>query len=214
MKGLVELVRLGIYGFLIYQIYFVSGWVALAVGLIFLLGELMFFLLGYLKRQVDLLGFAQTQAINTDFGFSSEALTNEEAELVDRIREGDLVAAVSFLKGRCQNKLIDFGLLPEPLRLILAQRLINAINRNESPTWKELLSDNANEKSQSNEVMLLNRALRIAAVEAYHSEVLETEMYDNLIGADKEFPSIDSWIQDRINSWLHEAEIKPKNVRT
>lgn len=58
--------------------------------------------------------------------------------------------------------------------------------------------------------MLLNRALRIAAVEAYHSEVIDTEMYDHLIGSDKEFPTIDSWIQDRINSWRQEAELKPK----
>lgn len=149
MKGIVELIRLGIYGFLIYQIYFVSGWVSIALGLCFLFIELEFFLLGYLKRQVDAIGFAQTQAINTDFGFSSDALTNEEADLVSQIRDGDLIAAVTFLKGRCQNQLIDFNLLPEPVRLILAQRLINAINRNESPTWAELLSDTKNEKEVS-----------------------------------------------------------------
>lgn len=141
MKGLIELIRLGIYGFLIYQIYFVSGWVAIAVGVCFLLAELGLFLLGYLKRQVDAIGFAQSQAINTDFAFSSHELTNEEVDLVSQIRQGDLLSAVLFLKGRCENKLIDFNLLPEPVRLLLAKRLINAINRNESPTWTELLSD-------------------------------------------------------------------------
>lgn len=141
MKGLIELVRLGIYGFLTYQIYFISGWVAIAVALSFLMFELVLFLLGHLKRQLDAIGFAQSQAINTDFGFASHELTNEEADLVSQIRQGDLLSAVLFLKGRCENKLIDFNLLPEPVRLLLAKRLINAINRNESPTWTELLSD-------------------------------------------------------------------------
>ena len=146
MTGIMELIRLAIYIYLIYQVYFVSGWVAITLGVCFLFFELGFFLLVYLKRQVDALGFAQTQAINTDFGFNSHDITNEEADLVSQIREGDLVASVLFLQGRCQNKLIDFNLLPEPVRLLLAKRLINALNRNESPTWTELLTDVKDEK--------------------------------------------------------------------
>lgn len=62
-------------------------------------------------------------------------------------------------------------------------------------------------KSQSN-VATLNRALRVAAVEAYISEVIETGMYEEIIGVDKDFPTKALWIQDRIESWLEEAEIK------
>ena len=58
--------------------------------------------------------------------------------------------------------------------------------------------------------MLLHRALRIAAIEAYHSEVLETDMFSTLIGSDKEYPTIDSWIKERINTWLMEADLKVK----
>lgn len=65
-------------------------------------------------------------------------------------------------------------------------------------------------KSQPNESMILHRALRIAAIEAYHSEVLDTDRFTELIGSDKEFPTIDSWIRDRINTWIQEADLKTK----
>lgn len=65
-------------------------------------------------------------------------------------------------------------------------------------------------KSQLKDTSLLNRALRIAALEAYISEVIETEMYEHIIGTDKEFPTKDSWIQDRIDTWLQAADILKK----
>lgn len=146
MKGIIILLRLGLYGYTLYIVYFINLWIAVGFLTCFLFFEFSFMLLGFLKRSVDTIGFAQTQ---TDFGFSSHSLTYEEAELVDQIRIGDLMAAVIFLQGRCQNKLIDFKLLPEPVRLLLAQRLINAINRGESPTWSDLLADNTSEKKVS-----------------------------------------------------------------
>ena len=149
MRKIFDLVRIATYIYVVYKVYSVSVWISVGLGVSFILFEMLFFLLGFLKRQIDAVGFAQSQAINTDFGFSSQQFTIEEAELVDQIREGNLVASVEFLKGRCQNKFIDFNLLPEQVRLLLAQRLINAINRNESPTWSDLLSDNKNEKEIS-----------------------------------------------------------------
>lgn len=59
----------------------------------------------------------------------------------------------------------------------------------------------------STEIPLLRQALRLAAVEAYVSEVIETEMYDLLIGTDKTFPTRDFWIQDRIDYWIEMAEL-------
>jgi hypothetical protein len=64
-------------------------------------------------------------------------------------------------------------------------------------------------KSLSNEAVLYV-ALKIAALEAYHTEVVETEMSDLLIGSGKEFPTPDVWIRERVNSWLQEAELKIK----
>lgn len=55
---------------------------------------------------------------------------------------------------------------------------------------------------------MLNRALRVAAIEAYHSEIVETGMYDITIGTGKAYPTVDSWIQDRITHWLEEADLK------
>ena len=121
-------------------------WTAIGLGVAFIFLEIGFFLLGFLKKQIDTLSVAQAQTTNTNFTFSTEEITNEEADLVDLIRDGDLKASVTFLKGRCENKLINFDFLPEPLQLILAQRLVNAINRGESPTWAELLSGRKNEK--------------------------------------------------------------------
>ncbi len=64
-------------------------------------------------------------------------------------------------------------------------------------------------KSLSNEAVLYV-ALKIAALEAYHTEIVETEMSDLLIGSGKEFPTPDVWIRERVNSWLQEAELKIK----
>jgi hypothetical protein len=65
-------------------------------------------------------------------------------------------------------------------------------------------------KRPSND-MLLNRALRVAAIEAYHSEVVETGMYDTTIGTGKAYPTVDMWIQDRIAHWMEEADLNTKN---
>lgn len=62
-------------------------------------------------------------------------------------------------------------------------------------------------KKQAEDTNLLRRALRLAAVEAYHAEVMDTEMYSILIGTNKEYATMDDWVQERIDSWLEEAEI-------
>ena len=67
-------------------------------------------------------------------------------------------------------------------------------------------------KSRYDDSSLLRRALRIAAVEAYHSEVLETGMYELVIGTGKEYPTADMWIRDRINQWIQEAELNLPNT--
>lgn len=91
------------------------------------------------------MGLVQAQTTNTDFSFITQPLTNEEADLVDSVRGGDYKASATFLKIRCKNTHINFNFLPESVQLMLAQRLINAINRGESPTWSELLSGTKNE---------------------------------------------------------------------
>lgn len=149
IRLIIDLVKLGFYGFVIVQSYHVNYIIALGFAGVFALFELVMFLMSYLHKEIEALRALQTQTVNTDFGFSSEELTNEEAELVDQIREGDAVAAVEFLKGRCHNKIMDFNLIPEPVRLMLAKRLVNAINRGETPQWKDLLSENKNEKEAS-----------------------------------------------------------------
>lgn len=98
---------------------------------------------------VDNIGLAHAQTTNTDFGFLTTPLTNDELDLVDLVRAGDADASSAFLKGRCENKLVNFDFLPEPVQLMLAKRLVNAINRGESPTWAELLSGSKNEKQIS-----------------------------------------------------------------
>lgn len=62
----------------------------------------------------------------------------------------------------------------------------------------------------SEEIPLLRKALRIAAFEAYLSEVIETEMLDIVIGTDKEYPTKEAWIQDRIDTWVQAADILKK----
>jgi len=57
------------------------------------------------------------------------------------------------------------------------------------------------------EVNLLRRALKVAAIEAYQHEVVDTEMDSLIIGNDKEFSSINDWIKDKVDSWLQEAEL-------
>lgn len=134
------ILRLVIYGYIVYQTFLTNFWIALGMGMCFIALEIIYILLRYLKGEINALTFAQNQVTNTDFGFSSDAITPDEADLVDQIREGDLTAASKFLAGRCQNKLLDFKLLPETIILTLAQRLVNSINRGEKTTWKELLN--------------------------------------------------------------------------
>lgn len=141
--------RLFVYGYVVYQTYFTNLWTAIGLAVCFTMLELGFFLLGYLKQIIDALAITQAQATNTNFGFLTQPLVNEEADLVDRIRAGDATASAVFLSSRCKNTKINFEFLPAPVTVMLAQRLINAINRGESPSWSELLSGNKNEKEIS-----------------------------------------------------------------
>lgn len=58
------------------------------------------------------------------------------------------------------------------------------------------------------EINLLRRALKVAAIEAYQNEVVDTEMVEHTIGNYKEYLTTKDWLDDRIESWLQEAELK------
>lgn len=140
--------RIIVYTLISYNVASVSYWASGAFALIFLFIEFIFLLIASLKSSIDVLLLKQEQKLSHDFEFTSEELTKEEADLVDAIRDGNTKAATDFLHNRCNNKLFDFNLMPEQLRLIVAQRLINAINRNESPTWKDLLAGSDVQKNE------------------------------------------------------------------
>jgi hypothetical protein len=61
-----------------------------------------------------------------------------------------------------------------------------------------------------NELNLLKRALKIAAVEAYQNELVDTDMVGYTIGTDKEYSTVKDWMDARMESWLTEAELKAK----
>lgn len=65
-------------------------------------------------------------------------------------------------------------------------------------------------KAKSNgfvkELTRLRRALRIAAVEAFQSDVVDTEMEHLMIGPELEYSSATDWINDKIDEWLTEAD--------
>ena len=140
--GKFEIVRLLIYIGLVYAVSSVSYWVSAAFIFIFFALELILFLMVTLKNQLDAVTLLQEKKVSTDFGFSTEEITHDEAELVDLVRDGDGKAAAKFLTGRCANKLMDFELIPEQVRVVLAQRLVNAVVRREEPqSWDNLLAD-------------------------------------------------------------------------
>lgn len=64
----------------------------------------------------------------------------------------------------------------------------------------------------ANEIPLLRRALRIAAVESYISEVISAQMYDHItnegeiIRRSADVPNKEIWVQERIDMWIEEAE--------
>lgn len=62
-------------------------------------------------------------------------------------------------------------------------------------------------KKTDNEINLLHRALRVAAVEAYQNEIVDTEMFNLTIGSKREFPTVKDWINYRIDTWLQQAEL-------
>ena len=63
----------------------------------------------------------------------------------------------------------------------------------------------------SEEIPLLRRALRIAAVEAYISEIVEATIEDNESGIKTPTkhtrPNRDIWVKERIDEWIDQAEI-------
>ena len=52
------------------------------------------------------------------------------------------------------------------------------------------------------------KALKIAATEAYNSEVIDTEMFDLVIGSENEFESKHQWIQDKMDGWLYDGALQ------
>ena len=53
-----------------------------------------------------------------------------------------------------------------------------------------------------NQIATLERALQIAAEDAYQEEVVDTEMEELVIGNDGEYFSKQEWIDERIEDWL------------
>lgn len=51
------------------------------------------------------------------------------------------------------------------------------------------------------------QALYRAAEEAYQDQVIDTEMYDNLIGEGKEFESKEQWIEEKVQMWIYPTEV-------
>lgn len=63
----------------------------------------------------------------------------------------------------------------------------------------------ANGKLQA-KLKVVEKALGIAAQEAYHSEVIDTDMEDITIGEDGDYTSREEWIEDRVDSWMSESK--------
>ena len=51
----------------------------------------------------------------------------------------------------------------------------------------------------------LGIALRIAAEEAFKEEIIDTEMYDHIIGENGDYSSAEDWVADRIAGWIEKA---------
>ena len=48
-------------------------------------------------------------------------------------------------------------------------------------------------------------ALVYAAMDAYQSEIVETEMEHLTIGKNNEYPTVFDWMMERMNEWLEKA---------
>ena len=55
------------------------------------------------------------------------------------------------------------------------------------------------------ELARYEKALRVAAEEAYKSEVVDTEMESSIIGEGEEYCSKEDWIETRMEGWLNEV---------
>lgn len=62
-------------------------------------------------------------------------------------------------------------------------------------------------KKKSDEINLLEKALRLAAIDAYQNEVVDTEIFDQTIGTGKKYETVKDWLKTRTDSWLQEAEL-------
>ncbi len=62
-------------------------------------------------------------------------------------------------------------------------------------------------KKSDNQLDLVNRALKIAAVEAYQEEIEHAHLTDLVKGSNQTL-SRREWIKDRIERWLDEAELE------
>lgn len=135
------LIRLLSLSYISYQIYYVDSWIFTGFITMYILIEMAFIVISSLFRRLDDLTYIQAQTVSTDFGFDSHKFADDELHLIDAIREGKYEASLTFLSKRCNNKIINFKLLPASVCTLMALRLVNAIIRGESPSWEELLSD-------------------------------------------------------------------------
>ena len=63
-------------------------------------------------------------------------------------------------------------------------------------------------KRTDEEINILRRALRVAAVEAYQTELAHSPDEERLIGQGKPFASVKEWFDFKIETWLQEAELR------
>lgn len=152
--------KLLVYGFILYQVYQLNGWVALGLGIAFLMIELLSAgvlqanklsarKLQEIDKMVKDIGMAVTMnpILSPQIGiaFLSEPFTEEEKKLIPAVKDGDVNSINEFLHLRCVNKSIDFNTseFPPELKSDIANNLIREIDGDKGSQngWDEILDD-------------------------------------------------------------------------
>jgi hypothetical protein len=143
-----------IYGLIIYNTYYINGWIAFAFFITFFGLELIIYVATnefkkvkeattILANKLDSLN--QASSTNGGFHFATKPLSEEEVEWVRRIKEyKDEESVNNLLNARCLSSTVDFADsgIALPIKLSMVDQLLNIIQNSQPPDdWDETLDE-------------------------------------------------------------------------
>lgn len=155
---IIEVVRLAVYGIVLFNAIGSSWWIAVAFGIVFFHLELAILALTVFRKKIQHLEDTVTELkkelevpeIDFGFEFSSEPLTSEEEGFLEVAKSGNVEGIENFLASRCEDKTVDFTIVSTPVKLIMTAKVLSLVERQHDVKIDNEWADVIEDKSDNN----------------------------------------------------------------